>query len=66
MRAQGKMLFGVAILDDADKMIGSMLVCDFESRSELDEWLLIEPYVTGAVWKDIQVQPCKVGPSFLK
>lgn len=66
MRAQGKMLFGVAILDDSDKMVGSMLVCNFESRSELDDWLRIEPYVTGGVWQDVQVQSCKVGPTFLK
>lgn len=65
MVAQGRMLFGTAILDDADRMIGSMLVLDFPSREELDAWLKVEPYVTGGVWERIDVQPCRVGPSFL-
>ncbi|MBV9730245.1 MAG: hypothetical protein JO309_12745, partial [Pseudonocardiales bacterium] len=47
--AEGKMLFATAILDDDNKMIGSMLVLEFRSRAELDAWLEIEPYVTGDV-----------------
>lgn len=66
MRAAGQMICGAAILDDADKMIGSVLICDFESRADLDKWLESEPYVTGNVWQKIDVQPCRVGPSFLK
>lgn len=65
MRADGKMLYGVAILDNNDKMIGSVLICEFSSREELDEWLKIEPYVTGKVWEKIEVKHCKVGPSFV-
>ena len=64
MRDAGKMLYGAAILDDAEKMIGSVLICDFQSREELDDWLKIEPYVTGKVWQNIEVKRCKVGPSF--
>lgn len=64
MRDEGKMLYGAAILNDAEKMIGSVLVCDFASRAELDQWLKVEPYVTGQVWQTIEIKPCKVGPSF--
>ena len=64
MVQDGQALFGTAILDDEGKMIGSMYVVDFPSRDELDRWLATEPYVTGNVWQDIQIQPCKVGPSF--
>ena len=64
--SEGKLLFGTAILDDEGSMIGSMLVGEFENRSELDQWLEIEPYVTGKVWERIEVRPCRVGPSFLK
>lgn len=64
MRDAGKMLYGAAILDDNDKMVGSILVCDFESRAELDQWLKEEPYVTGDVWRKIDIEKCKVGPSF--
>jgi uncharacterized protein len=65
MRDQGKMVFGAAILDEGGKMCGSVLICDFDSRAELEQWLKEEPYVTGNVWQDIQVEHCKVGPSFV-
>ncbi|HEY9712241.1 MAG TPA: YciI family protein [Chroococcales cyanobacterium] len=64
MRDAGKWLYAVAILDDSEKMIGSMVICDFASRQEVDEWLAQEPYVTGNVWQKIEIQRCKVGPSF--
>ena len=64
--AEGRLLFGSAILDDSGKMIGSMLVADFANREGLDAWLKIEPYVVGKVWETIEVKLCKVGPSFTK
>jgi uncharacterized protein YciI len=60
----GEQLVGAAILDDAGKMRGSVMIVDYPSRKEVDEWLKREPYVTGGVWKKIEVLPCKVGPSF--
>ena len=62
--AEGHQLFGTAILDDDGKMIGSMLVLDYPSRAELDEWLAIEPYATSDVWQRIEILPVRVGPSF--
>jgi uncharacterized protein len=62
--AEGTMLFAAAILDTDGTMIGSMLVLEFPSRAELDEWLKTEPYVTGDVWREIDIHPVKVGPSF--
>jgi uncharacterized protein YciI len=43
-------------------MIGSMIVCDFPSREELEEWLKEEPYVVGNVWKKINVNRAQVAP----
>ncbi len=65
MRADGKVIFGVALLNDSDEMIGSVYIVEFENKAELDQWLEIEPYVKGNVWKDIKIEPCRVGPSFL-
>lgn len=62
--AEGKMLYGTAILDEDGRMIGSMLVLEYGSRSELDDWLEVEPYVTGDVWHSIEILPVRVGPSF--
>jgi len=65
MRDGGQMLYGAAILDANGKMIGSALICEFNSRTELDQWLKEEPYMTGGVWQKVEVQHCKVGPSFV-
>lgn len=65
MREDGKLLFAAALLDDHEKMIGSVLIMDFSDRKELDKWLEIEPYVTGNVWESIEVKPCKIPPMFL-
>lgn len=64
MVSEKKMLFGAAILNDEKQMVGSILICEFDSREELDEWLKIEPYVTQGVWEDVDVHECKIGPSF--
>lgn len=63
--AEGHMLYGTAILNDNDKMIGSMLILDYPSRADLDAWLKIEPYVIGDVWREIKIVPVRVGPSFV-
>jgi len=62
----GENLYGAAIQDDAGQMIGSMMVVDYPSREELDNWLKVEPYVVGNVWQKIEVQPCRVAPLFMK
>jgi uncharacterized protein len=65
LRDAGNFLYGVAMLSDRGAMCSSMLVADFESREALDRWLQQEPYVTGQVWKKIEVIPRMVGPSFV-
>ena len=65
LKKSGKILFGTAILDDNEKMIGSVMVVDFADRAALDQWLKVEPYVTGDVWRKIEVAPCRVAPMFM-
>lgn len=60
-----KYLYGMAILDENDKMIGSCVVVDFPTREDVDEYLKNEPYVKGKVWQRIKVEPCKVAPIFM-
>ena len=66
MKSEGKVLYGAAILDDEKKMIGSIMICNFASRNELDAWLKVEPYVTGKVWEKIEVLPVQVPPLFMQ
>ncbi|QUH24536.1 YciI family protein [Serpentinicella alkaliphila] len=65
MFQQKKCLYGGAILDENEKMIGSCVIVDFESRAALDEYLKVEPYVIGNVWQKIEVKPYKVAPLFM-
>ena len=53
-------IIGGAMLDEKGKMIGSMMVVQFENEDELKLWLRREPYVNGDVWKDIEVKPFRV------
>ena len=65
LKENGNMIFGAAILDKNEKMIGSAIVYEFPSREELDSCLRKEPYVTNKVWQKIEIKSCKVGPSFI-
>ena|SRR5579859_3825864 len=64
LAATGQHLYAAALLNEAGIMVGSVIICEYPSREALDEWLAQEPYVTGNVWQQIEVQPCRVGPSF--
>jgi uncharacterized protein YciI len=55
LKKTGEFLFGGAILDEAGNMIGSMIVYEFPDRQSLDKKLKEEPYITGGVWKKIEI-----------
>lgn len=48
------------ILNEDGKPKGSVLVMEFESRKELDEYLAAEPYVVHHVCEKIDVEPMNV------
>ncbi|WP_397423550.1 YciI family protein [Phenylobacterium sp.] len=54
-KADGTIVDGGAMLDDADRMVGSVVLCEFPDRAALDEYLGREVYVTQGVWADITV-----------
>ena len=60
LRDKGHLIAGGAILDDDDNMIGSTMYVDFDSREDLDKWLLDDPYVTEGVWEDISIQKIRL------
>lgn len=61
---EGKHLYGGALLDESGKMIGSVIISEFPSRAELDEYLKVEPYITGNVWQQVEIKPYQVAPIF--
>lgn len=63
MYLEKKALSIAAILDEEQRMIGSVLIVDFPSEEALrQDWLSKEPYVLGGVWVDIIIEPCRVPP----
>jgi uncharacterized protein YciI len=57
MKAGGSMILGGAILDDDGRMVGSSCIVEFPDRAAVDAWLAADPYVTGDVWRKIEVRP---------
>lgn len=65
LKEAGQVIMAAAYLDDNDQMIGSLLLMNMPSRQAVDEYLTAEPYVTGDVWRTIEVRPVRVPPMFL-
>ncbi|MBM3420661.1 MAG: hypothetical protein FJY11_05950 [Bacteroidetes bacterium] len=56
LKDEGRFVFGGAILDDDEKMVGSVVVYDFPGWQEVEDYLETEPYVAGGVWKKIEIK----------
>jgi uncharacterized protein YciI len=65
MMDAGSFLFGGAMIDGAGKMSGGVLFVDFETRSDVEEWLRREPYVLNRVWERVEVHQFLIPPQFL-
>lgn len=60
-KESGKLLFVSAILDDNEKMIGSLLVVESESQEKLfEEWLSQDPYYLNNVWENFEIKQTKI------
>jgi uncharacterized protein YciI len=60
LKKRGEFLLGGAILDDDEKMIGSMIIYEFPDRAALDRSLKNEPYIIHDVWKKIEIRPYRL------
>ena len=60
LKDKSHFILGGAILDDSGKMIGSMMIVQFETGEQLQEWIDTEPYITGKVWEKINIHPFKI------
>lgn len=57
LKAKGHFLVGGALLDPSGAMIGSMLLLDFDTQEQLDDYLKSDPYIVEGVWDTIDVKP---------
>jgi uncharacterized protein YciI len=60
LRDNNNYVMGGAILDDDGKMIGSVMVLQFETEEELEAWKQREIYITAGVWETVDVKPFRV------
>ena len=60
LKENGNFVIGGAMLDDNNNMRGSIMIVQFESQDDFQKWYDNEPYITGGVWKTIEVKPFRV------
>jgi uncharacterized protein YciI len=60
LKANGNFIIGGAMLNDEGKMIGSVMILQFETEEELQAWQQNEPYITQGVWETVDIKPFKV------
>lgn len=60
LKQNGNFVIGGAILDDDGNMRGSIMIVQFETPADFQKWHDNEPYITGGVWKEIEVKPFRV------
>jgi uncharacterized protein YciI len=60
LKENGNFIIGGAILDGDGKMIGSVMIMQFESEEELEAWKQSEPYITQKIWESVDIKPFKV------
>lgn len=60
LKEKNQYISGGAILDDNGKMIGSVMIAQFETDEEMQAWYNSEPYITQNVWQAIEVKSFRV------
>lgn len=60
LKDNNNFVLGGAMLDEEGNMRGSVMIVQFETTEEFQHWYNNEPYITGGVWKNIEVKPFKV------
>lgn len=60
LRANGNYVLGGAILNEDGKMIGSVMIVQFETEEALEAWKQNEPYITQKIWESVDVKPFRV------
>ena len=59
-KVPGKVICAGGLLDEEEKMKGSVLIMDFESKEFLRRYLDSEPYIKERVWETVEVEPMNV------
>ena len=60
IKEKGNYLTGGAILNNEGKMIGSVMILQFETEEELETWKNEEPYIAQKIWETVDIKPFRV------
>jgi hypothetical protein len=60
LKENNQFITGGAILNDDDQMTGSVMIVQFETEEEFNQWYKNEPYIKEGVWQKIEVKPFRV------
>ena len=60
LKENNQFITGGAILNNEDQMTGSVMIVQFETAEEFQEWYKNEPYIKDGVWQKIEVKPFRV------
>lgn len=60
LKANGNYVLGGAMLDDDGKMVGSIMILQFEDEEQLEAWKQSELYITQKVWESVDIKPFRV------
>lgn len=64
LKAEGKLLYAGALLNDEGGMAGSVLLFNVESREALDTLLKDEPYIQQDVFAEVEITEYRPAPIF--
>ena len=60
LKDNGNYVIGGAILNEEGKMIGSVMILQFETEEGLDAWKQGEIYITQKIWETVDIKPYRV------
>ena len=60
LKANGNYVIGGAMLNEDGKMIGSVMIIQFETEEELQTWQQNEFYITQKIWESYDIKPFRV------
>jgi uncharacterized protein YciI len=60
LKESGNFILGGAMLNEEGKMIGSVMILQFETEDGLETWKQNELYITQKIWESVDIKPFKV------
>jgi len=60
LKENGNYVVGGAILNDDGKMVGSIMILQFETEEGLEAWKQTEIYITQQIWESVDIKPFRV------